>query len=560
MPLDLTADTPGDYTLTPAGGPVQTNVATPRKINVAQIDQKHPEYKVLRDTWYKLGLLYASGWAIKSESELFLLRRPKENSDVYQARQGMFTHVNHLGTALDWYCSTLFEEDPHIQAVSKDRKAGEVDTSKDIGADTKTFYDSFLKDCDNAGTSFVDLFRATFQYALLYKKAYIVMDLPPAATYSSLEEQKKAGALNPYLCVYSPLDVINWQLDQYGNLDWIIIKVSVRNAQPKKAATMIDRWYFYDRTSFEVWERERPEDEKTPPDGAFAELTTSGNHILAKDNKVPVQVLNLPDGLWLANRAMLAAIAHLNTDNVLNFALFMAALAMPVIFADGNLQVNLSEAGYLQLPEKAKYEWTEPEGTSFQHLANRLSELTENIFRSFYLIHQGRSGRATPSAQSGVSKQMDMMPSKDILKMFGDMLRAFMQRVLDMVAFGHNDDKAIEWDVRGFEFKDDLSLEEVQAIGEMLSLDVPSDMFQKELSKRLAKAGLPDANPSVVRQIFKQIDDAKSRVDRQMDQMQQKAQILSAASGKPPQISQAQKTSKTAGQDSGPPDNNSDAS
>lgn len=539
-----------DYAYTPTDSlaPLQPAEGVANTVKVENIDQKHPEYKVLSDTWNKLGLLYAGGWALKSAAELFLIRRPKELTDVYQARLNMFTYVNHLGTALDWYASELFEEDPHIQALAKS-KGGTENTDK-VSADLKAFYDTFLLDCDNAGTSFVDTFRTVFSYVLLYKKAYLLMDLPPASDYASLADQKKAGALDPYLCVYSPQSVINWQLDTYGNLDWIIIKVQSRINPPKDTPKIADRWYFYDRQNFEVWQRIHEENEQGTPNNAVAERVAAGRHLLAKFNTVPVQCLQVPDGLWLANRAMLAAISHLNTDNSLYFALFMAALAMPIVMADTDLQINLSEAGYIHLPKDAKFDWTEPKGTSFQHLSDRLNELTENIFRSFYLIHQGRSGRATPSAQSGVSKQMDMMPSKDILKMFGDLVRAFMQRVLNMVAQGHNDDQAIEWDVRGFEFKDDLSLEEVQAIGEMFTLNIPSDIFEKELSKRVIKAGLPDANPKVIREAFAEVDDAKSRADRNMDSLKQKVSLL-GASGQPPKLSQIQSSSKDTGMESG---------
>ncbi len=479
-------------------------------VPVKNLDLKHPEFKALQNVWTRLTLLYAGGWALKEKAELFLVRRPKEIGDVYQARLSNFTYHNHIGTALDWYSSELFEEDPHIQP--NQTGADGKPAPKKLNTEENLFYNRFLLDCDRGGTSFVDTFRKVFSQVLLYKKSYVLMDLPSTTgiNFPNQKIQKDSGALDPYLCVFSPLEAINWELDEYGNLNWIIFAAQYRISEPKIGSKVVDRWFFYDRQRFEVYERKHDEDEKSAPDKAVADLIDSGTHLMAKNNVVPVSVIEVPDGLWLANRALLAALSHLNTDNVLDWALFMAALCMPIIFSDSDVQPTLTEAGFIKLGKDDKYEWAEPQGLSFKHLADRLQELTENIFRSFYLIHQGRSGRATPTAQSGVSKQLDMMPSKDILKMFGDLLRAFMQQVLNMVAKakGH----AIEWDIRGFEFKEDISDAEVTTISDALALDIPSPTLEKEVHKRLAKALTPDANPSIHRQMFEEIDAAPDKV------------------------------------------------
>lgn len=533
--------------------PAQVTSAGDKRL-VAILDQKHPEYKLLRAHWMKLSLLYAGGWAIKENAELFLTRRPKELPDVYQARLANFTYENHLGTALDWYSSELFEEDPHIQSGVIDPVSGEF-IDKKHSPDERRFWDAWMLDCDRAGTSFVDLFRKCFQNVLLYQTSYILIDLPNTTpnSFTSAFEQKEAGALDPYLSVYTPMEAINWSLDNYGNLDWIVFYFETRNSSPDKVTTRVDRWYFYDRQKFQIWERIKSDDEKSPPAKAVATLVSEGRHILASKNIVPVLRLSVPEGLWLANRAMLAAVSHLNTDNVLDWALFMAALCMPVIIGDVvDFQPTLSEAGFITLPQGSDYKWTEPAGTSFAHLSDRLGELTENIFRSFYLIHQGRSGRATPTAQSGVSKQLDMMPSKDILKMFGDLLRAFMQRVLNLVSQTRNQSKDIRWDIRGFEFKDDLSLEEVQTLTQLLAANVPSDLFEKEIWKRMAKSGLPDANPGTISQIFEQINEAPNKLDQQIQREKKLMNSRAENLGSQPMLNAAASFSKAVGQDAVP--------
>lgn len=552
--MDLLPELAATATVSQSTGP-QTATSLP----VKSISKQHPEYRLLRPTWSDLSLLYSSGWALKANAERFLRRRPKEIGDVYQARLSGFIHNNHLGTALDWYSSELFEEDPHIQSNAIDENGDAK--PKDLSGSTKKFYNKFFLDCDRAGSSFVDKFRGSFNNILLFGKSYIVMDLPrvdDTSAISSLEDEKKAGLVDeagnktPYICTYSPLEAINWELDSYGNLKWIIFETSTRQVVPKQLKdSMIHRWYYYDQQNFEVWQYvSQDADEKSMDDRAIAHLEASGRHLLASQGQVPVKLLKVPEGLWLANRAMLAAIAHLNTDNVLDWALFMAALAMPVICTDSEVIITLSEAGFLKLPQDAKYDWTEPRGTSFEHLANRLQELTENIFRSFYLIHQGRSGRATPAAQSGISKMVDTLPSKDILKMFGDLLRAHMQSVLNMVASARGEE--IEWDVRGFEFRDDISLEEIQTVQAAKALNIPSETFDKELDKRTAKALLPDANRRIFTQIFSEIDNSPDKLTRQLDTMKKTTDARASALSSDSMMKAATSFSKAVGQDSGP--------
>ena len=117
------------------------------------LDAKHPEYTANARAWEDLGLLYCGGHALKAQASRFLVKRPKELSDVYSARLQRFTYQNILGTALGWYQAAMFETDPDI--IVK-REGG------DANEEEQAFYSRFLNDCDKGGTSFVDLYRRVF--------------------------------------------------------------------------------------------------------------------------------------------------------------------------------------------------------------------------------------------------------------------------------------------------------------------------------------------------------------------------------------------------------------
>ena len=499
-------------------------MAFEQTVPVAVIDQTHAEWVELNQPWSRMQALYEGGHILWRQSEQFLTRRPKELSDIYSARVERFSYHNHVGTAVDYYPAAMFEVPPSVEprASAPEGSAKSVDP----------FYPNFMGNCDGNSTPLVECFRDILTKLLVFSRAYILIDRPTAlGNIVTLADERKAG-LEPHLRVYSPESVINWAATPQGELDWVIIKLREAETQALVAgAKVFDRWFVFDRISFAKYEREIPKEElesvATKPDkDATAELVDSGEHTLSHVNKVPVQRVTIPKGLWLMNRAFLPAMDHLNTDNVLSWALQMSALAMPIIMSDSDITPKLSEAGYLHLPSDATYAWTEPEGKSIKHLADREASLVENIYRAFYLIAQARSNNSTPTAQSGLSKQQDMVPSKKILGMFGDVMRALIQTTMDRVSLARKD--TIKWDVRGLDFPESTSTEEIGAVSDAMAISVPSQAFERELDKKLVDIVFPDINPDVRQKIQAEIDTAPSREEREQKKLEQQASIAAA--------------------------------
>lgn len=447
----------------------------------------------------------------------FLVRRPKELPDVFNARVERFSYHDHVGGAVDWYLAAMFEKPADVRLAE----------GKKLAAAQEPFYEGFAEDCDRAGTSFEELFRDVLKDILVFGASYVLQDLPPKGEYANAAEEQQAGALNPYLCTFDPRQAINYQLDRYGALDWIVFATrTVRGASPLTGQQVVDSWYIYERKTFAVYERIVPADENTTPDDAEAVLVRSGEHAMADRNVCPVVKVDVPEGMWLLNRAYLPAIDHLNTDNVLGWALTMAALAMPVIMTDATIEPSLSEAGFIKLPKDSSYTWTEPAGTSFEHLAERARSLVEDIYRAFYLVAQARTQEATPTAQSGLSKQMDMMPSKKVMNLFGDLLRAVMVQVLNRVSHIRGDE--LEWDVRGFEFPETPADSEIKTASDAMALGIPSITVEKELYKKVVAALFADAAPEVLAKMFEEIDAAPSKEDREAEALRKQTVVTAA--------------------------------
>lgn len=491
---------------------------------VAKLDRKHPDWLAYSDTWAKLSVLHEGGALLKQSADQFLVKRPKEPSDVYMERKRRFTYQNVLGNAVGWYIAKMFQKNPQIDAKIED-----------------DFYDKFLLNCDLGGTTFIDFFRNQFQHHMLYGKSYILIDKPRATEKPATRaDEKDMGLDRVYLCAYSPLQVINWSTDKYGNLNWIVIKITTHEQEAWDGqVSQVNTWYIFDKQNFYEYRvvgdlREEaegtykiytPEGKVLGEENVQAELVPGGFglHALATQNRVPVRCISVPENLWLANRAYLHLIDHLNSENTLMWALFLSNLAMMCIIGEPDLkQLVLSETAWLHLTDpKAHVEWLEPKGQSYEISAKRLEQLRQEVYRDFYLQALATPSSASADGASGFSKEMNMAPANDVLNGQGDILRAGMQLVLQDVQEAHGDDKT-DPDIQGFRFETKPLITEIASVQAMVDLGLldKSATLEVEADKRVALSFLDDANDDTKNKVIKEIEDAPTRAEVK-DQAQQ---------------------------------------
>jgi hypothetical protein len=500
-------------------------------VPVAAIDQRREEHKLQNDAWDNLDVLRQGGRVLQMQADRFLIKRPKEPNDVYQVRLQHLKYQNLLAMVLGYYCAKLFESDPDIDLkISNEAIEEPADPDKpdlnDPGEEAWEFYnETFLKDCDRAGTGFVDFMRAVVEDVLLYQASFILIDLPKGVQNgATLADQD----VRPLLRRYDPRQAINWQTDGYGNLTWIVFEVQTfeRTFMGKRVA--IKRWYYFDTRQFFTyeWRDDDPQTGKQP----MAKLIDGGPHSMSdyenpetgELGRVPVHIVDVPADQWMANRIYFSLVDHFNTDNTYAWSLLMANLAMPVIITEGEYRPTLAEGGYILLPPGSEFHWTEPSGATFKASDTRLAALREEIFRMVHLQAQGRSSSASASQQSGYSKEQDMAPARDVLNYFGDIIRINMQLVLYLVA-AIRKDTTMDFDVRGFDFAESSKLLDIEEAAAVEGLQIQSETFRKERQKSVARSYAHDWNPELIATIEAEIDAAPTQeeLDAQQAQLDQ---------------------------------------
>jgi hypothetical protein len=452
------------------------------------INREHPEYVARKAMWRQYKDLYAGGERLRMNASEYLVRRDQEPGEVYSERLNRVFYENYIGSIVDWYAATLMRREPVLQFQGSD-------------AGAKEFYNVFSDDCDLKGTSLHEFFRQLFVGALVNGRSFAVVDFPRASTPARTRaEEDASGRSRAYLMEYGADEVINWNYDQQGGLDWAVIRTSCLQQSKVTDAKWEQetRWIYYDRENFQMFRK--------AGDAKEVELIDQGRHALAALQRVPIFEMNVSDGLWLMNKAALLQLEHLNKSNALAWALTMGLFAMPVVYSNRDWQQIVGESYYIQLSPEDRFGWTEPEGKVYQIAADNLVRLKDEIYRVCYLMSQATSG-SSDLRVSGLSKQRDFSVTQEVLRAYGDMVKETMKQVLRAVAGARQDGVAI--DVSGMDEFDigDFS-NDLDDARKLLELGIGSQTLKKQIFKKLALQYLCDARQEIKNRVAEEIESA----------------------------------------------------
>ncbi len=451
------------------------------------INREHPEYVARKAMWKQYKDLYAGGEQLRLNACDYLVRRQKEPAPVYEERLRRVFYENYVGSIVDWYAATLMRREPILLFEGSD-------------AGAKRFYNLLSDDCDLKGTNLHEFFRQRFVQVMVFGSSFVVVDFPKTGDGAQTRaEEDASGRSRAYLTDYSADEVINWNYDEAGRLDWVVIRTSclqqskVTDAKWEKET----RWIYYDRENYQIFR-------KAGESGA-AELVDEGRHGLASQRRVPVFEMKVSEGLWLMNKAALLQSEHFNKSNALSWALTMGLFASPVIYSDKEWNQVMGESYFIQLGKEDRFGWTEPEGKVYQIAADNLVRLKDEIYRVCYLMNQAGSSSGGDLRMSGLSKQRDFGVTQEVLRAYGDMVKDAMKQVLRAIAEARQDEVSI--DVSGMDEFDigDFS-NELDDAKKLLDLGIASDTLKKQVFKKLAFKYLCDARQEIKNRVAEEID------------------------------------------------------
>jgi hypothetical protein len=450
------------------------------------MNREHPEYTARKAMWKLYKDLYAGGEQLRQNASDYLTRRLKEPGEVYHERLSHVFYHNYVGSIIDWYAATLMRRPPALLFEGHDAPA-------------KDFYNHLVDDCDLKGTSLAEFMRQRFVQTVVCGASYIVVDFPkPQGHPLSRGEEDALGRSRAYLVEYSPDEVINWNYDESGALEWVVIRTSCfqQTTVADSECRRETRWIYYDRERFQAFHQ--------IGESAPIELVDQGFHGLASLRRVPVFRMKVSNGLWLMNKAGLLQLEHFNKANGLAWALTMGLFAMPVIYSDREWKQITGESYYIQMGPNDRFGYSEPEGKVYQIAADNLVHLKDEIYRVCYLMGQA-SETGGSANQSALAKQMDFSTAEEVLRAYGDTVRETLKQILHAIAAARQDGLTI--DVAGMDEFDihDLGAD-LDDAKKLLELDIGSTTLKKEVLKRIALKYLGDARQEIKNRVAAEID------------------------------------------------------
>jgi hypothetical protein len=453
------------------------------------ITREHPEYLARKAMWGRYSDLYAGGEQMRLNADRYLLQRNREPREVYAERISRVFYENYVGSIIDWFAATLLRREPSL-------------TFEGSNEGGKRFFGEFTEDCDLRGTNLSEFFRQQLVNTLVFGRSYVAVDFPRfSGTAVNRAQEDASGRSRAFLASYTPEDVINWNYDSNGVLDWIVLRTSgLHQAKVTDPDwTRETRWIYYDREEFRIYTQS-----ESGGEASEIKLADKGQHGLASLGRVPVFSMSVTDGLWLMNKAALLQLEHFNKSNALSWALTMGLFAMPVVYSDREWTQMVGESYYIQLGPSDRFGWTEPEGHVYQIAADNLVRLKDEIYRVCYLMPQAADPTAVTVGQSGLSKQRDFSITQEVLRAFGDAVKETMKQVLRAIEAARQDGLLI--DASGLDEFDigDFGAE-LDDAKKLLELGIESETLKKQVFKKLALKYFCDARQELKNRIVGEI-------------------------------------------------------
>lgn len=148
-----------------------------------------------------------NGKKLESAANSNLFRHKKERSDNYVERIRMSYYYNFCAPIIDIYTNHLF-------ALPIVTDWGNIEKAVDIRKDN----------VDRCGSSITEFRKEMAEASQIAGHSFVVVDKPQSqeAPVSLADQMDKD--LFPYFTLFSPSDVLNWAVDEFGRAYWVLLR------------------------------------------------------------------------------------------------------------------------------------------------------------------------------------------------------------------------------------------------------------------------------------------------------------------------------------------------
>lgn len=435
--------------------------------------------------------LYSGGDAFRRRLTRFIPQRPDEADRIYQHRLAIAHYVNYAGPIINYFAALTFSDELEVKAEPK----------------APAWYaERFLTSCDGLGMDLHVMLRDRFTRASVQRRSWVLVDFPAVgAPVDNRADWEAMGAGDAYLCPLDDGNVLDWECDERGELEWAIVHHrDERRRDPSQGRDVVtDTWTVWGRYE---WVRYAVTYDRNRPPGPEDDIPEVARGPVATEGRVPLVRIELPEPLWVMNVLASPQIEQMRARNALSYSLQRTCYAMRIFKLADPDRPPVHGPGYgMVIGKDDDVTWDAPPGDAFAPVEAYASGLKDELYRVANQMALGVDNNAAAVGRSGDSKAQDHAATIIVVKALAAEVREAAKRILDLVALGRGE--VLKWTVGGLDSYDvgDLgALAETAVTVETLS--IPSVTFRREWAKKVALVALADATPETRDAIAREID------------------------------------------------------
>jgi hypothetical protein len=374
---------------------------------------QHPVYVTWAPTWRKLVHIYDGSGGFLDGT--YLVAHPREWKDFtaatprvptkkLKARRQLARYENVAGTILDQKRAALFRESINRTVGASDKPSPHP-------------IEQWWKNVDGAGTTIDDWMAEAFTFASLFGHVAHLMDLP-----ANLDAETAADMDQPFLRLYTPLDIPDWRLDEVGRL--LSIRLLEANTDDDPTVPLRTDQFNERLLTRKDWQLVSPQTKNVP-----AEVKEGGSHpfgvvpvvIQYAKRKKLAQLIGQPvlgdPSLYIDLYNITSELRELlrnQTFGILAVALGSGDQATSVVTAREMLGDEKGAENVLFTPNGAEY--IQPESTNVTVYQEERQQLLRTIYRLAAIPWESDS----QDAESEGSLKLKREDMNQILAAYGD--------------------------------------------------------------------------------------------------------------------------------------------
>lgn len=454
-----------------------------------ELDHKHPDYVAAQFDWS----LYRD---VMGEAEIkkedYLPKGVQENKPIYDFRTQLAEFIPDCPLAVDKIVSALFREKP-----KRDLKDARLE--------------AFCDDVDLEGTHLNTFMDRVARQILGYGTTRLFMNMRAVSAPIESRADELALDIRPYLILYGPLSVIDWDVDPYGGLLMVRIKETswARDVAPRYHS-QVTRFITYTVGGFEFVEFTERDGKQEVTDRGGGETTVGAVPMIVRHWKRQRDMV----GVSYLRYSARADVGKFRAESDLAYDTYVHAHPTLKAKVERELAaIGIGSNTYLKLDPTSgeDVEYLQPPTSAFEALLRVIDDKRASVYRHAGIDPLGVISAGSSAFQaSGVARAWSFGTSEArILTRLADILEDVERQIFSLaLSYLEGDGKQrFEGEIQ---YPDEFDLSATQTLldeAQQIVATINSPTLLRTLHKRIAASKVGDTTAKVLRVIQKEIED-----------------------------------------------------